>query len=139
MNLKYRELLTSVILYISPWLGSLLGGWCLAETFLPPHRYQAVAAALTLVWAFLFYPLYCRISAQQGLDAVHSVALFAGPGVLGVIISSVLLFGWMPLLSDVLAVLHPVLQLALYPVLGCLVWFAPVAVFFTRRIPPGKD
>ena len=139
MNLKYRELLTSVILYISPWAGSILGGWDLAEAFIPPHQYETLAAALTILWAYVAYPFYCRLAARNGFDPVRIVAFYVCPGVLGVMIASVWACSHLPLLCDVLAALPPFFVLILCTVLGCLVWFAPVAVFFTRRIPPGKD
>lgn len=139
MLIKIKDLFVLIVIHLFPWLGSLLGGWCLVETFLPPHRYKAIAAVLTLLWAFLCYPLYCRISAQNGLDTVRIAAFYVGPGILGVIIASVLLLGWIPLLRDVLAALHPILQLALYPLLACLVWFGPVAFLIARRTPPRKD
>ena len=139
MSFKSKKALTSAILYLSPWLGSLLGGWCLVENILPPHRYEIPAAVLTLLWAFGGYPFYCRLAARQGLDPVRIVAFYVAPGVLGVITASVLLLGWLPLLSDVLAVLHPILQMALYPILGCLVWFGPMAFLIARRTPPRKD
>ena len=126
-------MLHGLFLYLFPWLGSLLGGWCVVEAILPPHRWETLSAVLTLLWAFGCYPLYCRLAARTGLDPVRIVAFYCAPGVLGVMVASVCLFGWLPVLSTALAVLHPVLQLPLCLVLGCLLWFAPVAALITRH------
>lgn len=126
-------MLYDLFLYLFPWLGSLLGGWCVVEAILPPHRWETLSAVLTLLWAFGCYPLYCRLAARAGLDPVRIVAFYCGPGVLGVMVASVCLFGWLPVLGTALAVLPPVLQLPLCLVLGCLLWFAPVAALITRH------
>ena len=126
-------MLHDLFLYLFPWLGSLLGGWCVVEEILPPHRWETLSAVLTLLWAFGCYPLYCRLAARAGLDPVRIVAFYCAPGALGVMVASVCLFGWLPVLSTALAVLHPVLQLPLCLVLGCLLWFAPVAALITRH------
>ena len=52
MRFKNQELLTSAILYLFPWTGSLFGGWYLVEGILPSHRYEIPAAVLTLLWAY---------------------------------------------------------------------------------------
>ena len=49
MRFKNQELLTSAILYLFPWTGSLFGGWYLVEGILPSHRYEIPAAVLTLL------------------------------------------------------------------------------------------
>ena len=90
MRFKNQELLTSAILYLFPWTGSLFGGWYLAEGILPSHRYEIPAAVLTLLWAYGAYPLYCRIAARNGLDPVRMTAFYICPGVLGVMMASVL-------------------------------------------------
>ena len=76
MRFKNQELLTSAILYLFPWTGSLFGGWCLVEGILPSHRYEIPAAVLTLLWAYGAYPLYCRIAARNGLDPVRMTAFY---------------------------------------------------------------
>ena len=138
-------MLHGLLLYLFPWLGSLLGGWCVVEAILPPHRWETLSAVLTLLWAFGCYPLYCRLAARAGLDPVRIVAFYCAPGVLGVMVASVCLFGWLPVLGTALAVLHPVLQLPLFLlqpadnllivriVLGRLLWFAPVAALITHH------
>ena len=79
MRFKNQELLTSAILYLFPWTGSLFGGWYLAEGILPSHRYEIPAAVLTLLWAYGAYPLYCRIAARNGLDPVRIRAPCTSP------------------------------------------------------------
>ena len=139
MRFKNQELLTSAILYLFPWTGSLFGGWYLVEGILPSHRYEIPAAVLTLLWAYGAYPLYCRIAARNGLDPVRMTAFYICPGVLGVMMASVWACSHLPLLSDVLAVLPPFLTLILCTILGGLCWFAPVALFVSRRTASRKD
>ena len=139
MRFKNQELLTSAILYLFPWTGSLFGGWALVEAFIPPHQYEALAAALTILWAYAAYPFYCRLAARNGFDPVRIVALYACLGILGVMIASVWACSHLPLLSDVLAVLPPFLTLILCTILGGLCWFAPVALFVNRRTASRKD
>lgn len=139
MRFKNQELLTSVILYLFPWTGSLFGGWYLVEGILPSHRYEIPAAALTILWAYAAYPFYCRLAARNGFDPVRIAAFYACPGILGVMIASVWACSHLPLLSDVLAALPPFLALILCTVLGGLCWFAPVAAFIVRRTTSSKD
>lgn len=139
MRLKNRELLLSAILSVFPWTGSLLGGWSLAEGILPPHRCEAFANFLMLLWAYAAYPLYCRLAARNGLDPVRMTALYIGPGVLGVMGASVWLFARLPLLGDLLSALPPFFALILCAVLGGLLWFAPVALLVSRHTPPRKE
>ena len=42
-------MLHDLFLYLFPWLGSLLGGWCVVEAILPPHRWETLSAVLTLL------------------------------------------------------------------------------------------
>ena len=126
MRFKNQEPLTSAILYLFPWTGSLFGGWYLVEGILPSHRYEIPAAVLTLLWAYGAYPLYCRIAARNGLDPVRMTALYICPGVLGVMMASVWLFARLPFLIFCIT-------------LGSLCWFAPVALFVSRRTASQKD
>ena len=139
MWFKNRELFLSAVLSFFPWTGSLLGGWCLVEGLLPPHRYEAFAAFLTLLWAFVCYPLYCRLAARNGLDPVRIVAFCAVPGILGVITASVWLFARLPLLGGLLSALPLLPAIILCAVLGCLLWFAPVALLVTHHTSLRKD
>lgn len=139
MRFMNQELLTSVILYLFPWTGSLFGGWYLVEGILPSHRYEIPAAVLTLLWAYGAYPLYCRIAARNGLDPVRMTALYICPGVLGVMMASVWLFARLPFLNALFSVLPPFLSLIFCITLGSLCWFAPVALFVSRRTAPRKD
>lgn len=111
MRFMNQELLTSAILYLFPWTGSLFGGWYLVEGILPSHRYEIPAAVLTLLWAYGAYPLYCRIAARNGLDPVRMTALYICPGVLGVMMASVWLFARLPFLNALFSVLPPFLSL----------------------------
>lgn len=139
MRFKNQELLTSAILYLFPWTGSLFGGWALVEAFIPPHQYEALAAALTILWAYAAYPFYCRLAARNGFDPVRIVALYACPGILGVMMASVWLFARLPFLNALFSVLPPFLSLIFCITLGSLCWFAPVALFVSRRTAPRKD
>lgn len=139
MKDKKQEFFTSVILYLFPWAGSILGGWELVEAFIPPHQYEALAAFLTILWAYVAYPFYCRLAARNGFEPVRIAAFYVCPGILGAMIASVWACSHLPLLSDVLAALPPFLALILCTVLGGLCWFAPVAVLIARRTVPPKD
>ena len=139
MRFKNQELLTSAILYLFPWTGSLFGGWALVEAFIPPHQYEALAAALTILWAYAAYPFYCRLAARNGFDPVRIVALYACPGILGVMIASVWLFARLPFLNALFSVLPPFLSLIFCITLGSLCWFAPVGLFVSRRTASRKD
>ncbi len=119
MRFKNQELLTSAILYLFPWTGSLFGGWYLVEGILPSHRYEIPAAVLTLLWAYGAYPLYCRIAARNGLDPVRMTALYICPGVLGVMMASVWLFARLPFLNALFSVLPPFLSLIFCITLVC--------------------
>lgn len=139
MRFMNQELLTSAILYLFPWTGSLFGGWYLAEGILPSHRYEIPAAVLTLLWAYGAYPLYCRIAARNGLDPVRMTALYICPGVHGVMMASAWLFARLPFLNALFSVLPPFLSLIFCITLGSLCWFAPVALFVSRRTASPKD
>ena len=120
MRFMNQELLTSAILYLFPWTGSLFGGWYLAEGILPSHRYEIIAA-------------------RNGLDPVRMTALYICPGVLGVMMASVWLFARLPFLNALFSVLPPFLSLIFCITLGSLCWFAPVALFVSRRTASRKD
>ena len=97
------------------------------------------AAVLTLLWAYGAYPLYCRIAARNGLDPVRMTAFYICPGVLGVMMASVWLFARLPFLNALFSVLPPFLSLIFCITLGSLCWFAPVALFVSRRTASPKD
>ena len=139
MRFKNQELLTSAILYLFPWTGSLFGGWYLVEGILPSHRYEIPAAVLTLLWAYAAYPFYCRLAARNGFDPVRIVALYACHGILGVMMASVWLFARLPFLNALFSVLPRLHCLIFCITLGSLCWFAPAALFVSRRTAPRKD
>ena len=58
MRFKNQELLTSAILYLFPWTGSLFGGWYLVEGILPSHRYEILSLAVRPT-AFPERSLFC--------------------------------------------------------------------------------
>ena len=72
-------MLHDLFLYLFPWLGSLLGGRCVVEAILPPHRWETLSAVLTLLWAFGCYPLYCRLAARRAWTRCASLLFTAPP------------------------------------------------------------
>lgn len=78
-------------------------------------------------------------AARNGLDPVRMTALYICPGVLGVMMASVWLFARLPFLNALFSVLPPFLSLIFCITLGSLCWFAPVALFVSRRTASQKD